>query len=84
MALKWCVYILECRNGHFYTGITNDIARRLSAHQKGKGARYTRAFGASKLVYQENRKNRSLASKREAEIKSWTRKRKLELIQTGI
>ena len=77
----WHVYILRCKNGSLYTGITNDLERRLSQHQSGKGARYTRAFGAAKLVYEERQTDRSSASKREAEIKSWNRNQKLEFIK---
>ncbi len=80
----WHVYILKCKNGSLYTGITNDLKRRLSQHQSGKGARYTRAFGAAKMVYEERRADRSSASKREAQIKSWSRKQKLEFIKKKI
>ena len=79
--VNWVVYILKCKNKSLYTGITTDLKRRISEHQRGEGARYTRAFGVAKLVYQEAQANRSVASKREAEIKSWTRKQKLEFIQ---
>ena len=44
------VYMLRCRNGALYTGWTNDLAARLRAHQQGRGARYTRAFGAQGLA----------------------------------
>ena len=81
MSSLWFVYILECKNKSLYTGITNDLERRVNEHRSGQGARYTRAFGVAKLVYQEARANRSVASKREAEIKSLTRKQKLEFIQ---
>jgi putative endonuclease len=77
---KWFVYILKCSNGCFYTGITNDVARRLKQHQTGKGAKYTRAFGAGKMVCIVGAGNRSLASKKEAKIKGWTRKEKIEFI----
>jgi putative endonuclease len=73
---KWFVYILKCSNGCFYTGITNDVARRFNEHKSGKGAKYTRAFRVKKIVYVEAASSRSAASKKEAEIKSWTRKEK--------
>lgn len=79
---KWVVYILKCSNGSLYTGITNDIARRLNEHKRGAGAKYTRAFGVKKLVYLEPAKNRSRASIREAAIKKLKRKEKLALSKT--
>ena len=81
MSSLWFVYILECKNKSLYTGITNDLERRIHDHRSGQGARYTRAFGVSKLVHQETLAGRSAALKREAEIKSLTRKQKIELIQ---
>jgi putative endonuclease len=75
------VYILKCKDGSLYTGITTDIERRLAQHKSGKGAKYTRGKKAGKIVYFEKKKNRSTASKREAEIKSWTRAEKLALIR---
>jgi len=80
-APKWFVYILKCGNGCFYTGITNDIARRLKEHKSGKGAKYTRAFGAGKMVCVIGARSRSLALKKEAEIKNWTRKEKIAYIK---
>jgi putative endonuclease len=74
------VYILKCNDGSLYTGITTDIERRLAEHKSGKGGHYTRARGAVKMVYTERRKNRSTASKREAEIKNLTRVQKEHLI----
>ncbi len=74
------VYILKCKDGSLYTGITTDVARRLAEHKAGTGAKYTRAKGVETLVYTEQCEGRSEASKREAEIKSLTRLQKLELI----
>lgn len=74
------VYILKCNNGSLYTGITTDVERRLAEHKSGTGARYTRAKGAGEIVRIERKKNRSTASKREAEIKKMSRAEKLELI----
>jgi len=75
------VYILKCKDGSLYTGITTDLVRRLAEHTSGRGAKYTRGKKAGKIVYSERKKNRSTASKREAEIKSWTRIRKIALIR---
>jgi len=77
------VYILECGNGSLYTGITTDLARRLEQHRSGKGGNYTRSKGVKRIVYSEKAANRSVALRREAEIKGWTRQKKLELIQFG-
>jgi putative endonuclease len=74
------VYLIECKDKSIYTGITTNLKRRLEEHKKGVGARYTRARKAVELLYSEKAKNRSAAQKREALIKSWPRKKKLELI----
>jgi putative endonuclease len=78
----WCVYILKCNDGRLYTGMTNNIERRLNAHMSGNGARFTRAFGVKKLLYREEHSGRREALKREAEIKSWYRRQKLALIRS--
>ena len=75
----WCLYILECSDGTLYTGITNDFERRLSEHQDGKGAKYTRGRRPVKLVYSEECGDRSAASKRESAIKYMSRTAKLLL-----
>jgi len=80
-SLHWLVYILRCNDGSFYTGITNDLSRRLQAHQDGKASRYTRSRLPVKLVYLESARNRSTAIKRELIIKRMSRKSKEELIR---
>lgn len=77
------IYLLECADGSIYTGITNDLKRRLLQHQNGKASRYTRSRGAVKMLYTEKSKNKSAALKREMEIKKWPRVKKLELIKSG-
>lgn len=81
------VYLLQCADGTLYTGITTDVARRLEEHKNvkknNKGGHYTRAHGAARMVYVEAVKDRSGASKREAEIKSWRRAKKLFLIESN-
>ena len=77
--LKWVLYILECCDGTLYTGISNDVERRLSEHQNGRGAKYTRGRRPVKLVYFEEYVDRSDASKREMEIKRMSRATKLLL-----
>ena len=76
------VYLLQCRDGSLYCGITTDLARRLAEHKSGRGAKFTRARKAGRIVYVERKRNRSSATRREAEIKSWTRAEKISLIQT--
>lgn len=77
---NWCVYILECTDHTLYTGITDDIERRLSLHNAGRGAKYTRGRGPLQLVYRESCASRSDALKREYVIKHMTRQQKLNLI----
>ena len=75
------VYLLTCKDGSLYTGITTDVKRRFAEHQAGKGGHYTRAKGAVRVVYTERHPDRSSASKRESEIKSWNREKKLGLLK---
>ena len=74
------VYIIKCKDKSLYTGITTNLERRFAEHKAGKGGSYTRARKVVKIVYTEKYLNRSLASKREAEIKGWSRFKKLSLI----
>jgi putative endonuclease len=78
--LPWSLYLLRCGDGSLYTGITNDVARRLGMHQKGKAARYTRTHPPVDLVYQEKVGTRSQALVREFEVKAYSRKRKEGLV----
>ena len=80
MHMWWFVYILECNDKTLYIGITDDLVRRLRAHKEGKGGRYTRSRGAKRILYQEKYSTRGKALRREAEIKSLPRKKKLDLI----
>jgi len=74
------VYVLRCGDGSLYTGITNHLARRLAAHRAGTASRYTRSRRPVRLVYQERRRTRSAALRREAAIKRLPRAAKLELL----
>lgn len=83
--MSYFVYILECSDGTLYTGITKDITKRLEEHNSSdKGAKYTKARRPVKLLYEESSNDRSSASKREYEIKKFSRLKKLELIQNRI
>ena len=77
----WYLYILRCKDGSLYTGITTDVKKRLEAHQCGKGAKYTRGRGPLELVYSEECCDHSAALRREIEIKALSREEKLRLIQ---
>lgn len=79
--MSYVVYIMKCRDGSLYTGITTDLTRRFRQHKKGKGGSYTRTHEVTKVVYVEKFRTRSEALEREAEIKGWRRKKKLTLIQ---
>ena len=75
-------YILRCSDGSLYTGDAADMKQRLTTHNKGEGARYTRGRLPAALVYQEVHPSRGAAMSREAEIKKWSRKKKLQLIDS--
>ncbi len=76
----WYVYIVRCKNDSLYTGITTDVAARVTAHNAGKGAKYTRAFGPVELVYSKKMKSGTAARKLEAAVKSLTRQQKEKLL----
>ena len=81
-ASDWFVYIVECADKTFYTGVATDLDRRIEEHNSSKvGARYTRARRPVCLVYSEPCENRSHACKRESAIKKLTRPQKQKLIQ---
>ena len=80
MDKNWTVYILECRDGTLYTGITDDLERRLKAHESGKGAKYTRGRGPLVLRYQEELPDKGAALKRESALKRLRREEKLAII----
>jgi predicted GIY-YIG superfamily endonuclease len=78
---SWMLYLLRCHDGSFYTGMTNDLARRLNQHQDGRASRYTRSRRPVKIVYSELCASRSLALKREIVVKALSRKEKEKLIK---
>lgn len=79
--MSWYVYMLRCRDDTLYTGITDDIPRRLQAHNSGVGAKYTRGRGPLTLVYQEACATKSDALKREYAIKQLTKAQKETMLQ---
>ncbi|ATH08929.1 endonuclease [Halobacteriovorax marinus] len=83
--MLWFVYILETTSGKFYTGITTDVERRFNEHASGKkGAKFFRSNRPKRVVHIEEYENRSLASKREWEIKQLSRKEKEHLIYSSM
>lgn len=76
------VYILQCADGTLYTGWTNDLQKRLKAHNEGKGSKYTRARLPVNLVYFEELSTPNEAMSREWHIKKLARAQKLELINS--
>lgn len=81
MEKQWYIYIVSCRDGTLYTGITDDVPRRMEAHNTGKGAKYTRGRGPVTLCYQETADSYSHALRREYQIKQMTRLQKERLIR---
>ena len=79
--MPYFVYLLLCKDGSLYTGITTDVARRLAEHKNGVGSNFTRAKGAKRIVYREAHPDRGSALRREAAIKKWPREKKLTLVR---
>ncbi len=77
---RWFVYVVRCRDGSLYTGISTDVGSRVAAHNAGTGARYTRARRPVQVVHVERKRSRSTAQKREAAIKSLSRAAKMALV----
>lgn len=77
--MNWVCYLLQCADNTLYCGITNDLDKRLTAHNAGEGAKYTRGRTPVKLRYCEPCADKSAALKREREIKALSRAEKLAL-----
>ena len=77
--MNWFCYLLRCADDTLYCGITNDLEKRLAAHNAGTASKYTRTRVPVKLVFAEPCADRSVASKREREIKRMPRSEKLKL-----
>ena len=73
---NWHVYILRCRDGSLYTGVTQDLNSRMAAHNAGKGAKYTASRRPARIVYHEPAESKGAALKRENQIKHWTKAKK--------
>lgn len=81
--LNWRCYILECADGTLYTGITNDLAKRLAAHNDGSASKYTRSRLPARVVFFEAHLDRASASRREIAIKRMPRAAKWRLIDSS-
>ncbi|HQS57917.1 MAG: hypothetical protein B7Y56_05950 [Gallionellales bacterium 35-53-114] len=79
--MSWVCYLLRCADDTLYCGITNDMEKRLAAHNAGEGAKYTRGRLPVSVVYRENCADKSAALKRELKIKRLPRCRKDALLQ---
>jgi predicted GIY-YIG superfamily endonuclease len=77
----WYVYRLRCAGGSLYTGITKDVSRRCEQHDAGTASRYTSCRRPTRLVFEKTHASRSVALKREAEIKSMSKRKKESLIR---
>jgi len=81
MARTFYVYILSSLSRRLYTGVTNDLRRRLREHRAGRHPGHTHRYRINRLVYFESSHDIRLAIAREKEIKSWTREKRLQLIE---
>ncbi len=77
---QWNLYIAECADGSYYTGITKDVEKRIATHNEGKGSKYAAAHAPVRLVYQETQADYSAALRREYQVKSLPKERKTSLI----
>ena len=77
----WYLYLIECRNGSFYAGISNDVERRYAQHLAGRGAKYTRAHPPLRLLGTRAFPDRSSASKAEHAIRQLPRAKKLGFLR---
>ena len=77
--MSFCVYILLCSDGSFYTGYTKDLETRTKLHMNGNGARYTKSHKPEKVAYVEYFSSRSQAMKRERELKKLSHQQKQQL-----
>ena len=80
----WYVYIIQCADQTLYTGVTKDVSRRVERHNAKDGCIYTRTRAPVKLMHQEPHPSYSSALKREAQIKKWSRSKKLALINGNL
>lgn len=78
---RYCVYLVQCRDGTYYAGSTNDLERRLKLHNAGNGAKYVRGRGPVRVVYVKACRDYQSALRAESALKQHTRKQKEELVR---
>jgi putative endonuclease len=76
----WYVYIIECLNGRYYTGMTWNVANRIEQHASGSGSKYTTKYGFKRLAYYEEFDDLDSARMREQQLKNWSQEKKKKLI----
>lgn len=79
--MEWFVYIAETQSGHFYTGVSNDVRRRMNKHNSGRGSKFARMHPEFRLVYTSPPMTKSDALRREIQIKGWTKQKKEKLVK---
>ena len=79
--VRWSLYVAECSDGSLYTGITKDVEARIAAHNAGKGAKYTATRTPVRLLFQESQAGYSAALRREYQVKSLPKERKIRFIE---
>ncbi|MEI7531476.1 MAG: GIY-YIG nuclease family protein [Betaproteobacteria bacterium] len=82
--MPWFLYLLKCSDGTFYAGITNDLEKRLLAHNEGKGAKYTRGRAPLELLASKACESRSSALKEEAAVKKLPKNQKIKFFNAKI
>lgn len=80
VAAPYFLYILVCSDDTLYVGSTSDVVQRERAHNEGRGAKYTAGRLPVRVVYSEGHESRSAAQKREAQLKRWSRAKKMALV----
>jgi putative endonuclease len=80
----WFIYILLCSDSSLYTGATNNLDKRFLDHKNGKGGHYTRAHKPLQMIHTEQFATKSEALKREWEIKSWSREKKIAALHLNL
>ena len=80
---SWFVYMVKCKDGSIYTGISNDVEDRIKEHNSGQGGKYTASKRPVRLIFQEEQTDKSSALKRERQIKNWGRVKKEALSRFG-
>jgi len=82
--MYWFLYLLECKSGAYYSGITNDLEARFAAHQQGRGARYTKANPPLRIIASKPYPDRSTASIAEAQLKRKPRHQKIDFFSQDL